>query len=71
MKILEKHLVERHGRYSVMEGDIMTETGGMTFCWVEDDQGSMIGGPTNIDQATGHAEMLAEQDFNDSMEDDD
>lgn len=63
MKIVEKHLVERYGQYSVMEGDIMSPVGEVTMCWVEDKTGYMVEGPTHIDTAIERAIALADEDF--------
>ena len=56
MKIVSRAEVQRYLSGAVVcEGDIMTEVGEVTLCWVEVD-GVMVCGPCDIDQATAFAE---------------
>lgn len=61
--ILEKQEVLRHGDYAVMEGDIDTEEGGVTACWVEKD-GKVISRFSDIDYAEVMAVMHHYADAN-------
>lgn len=64
MKNSDKDIVRQHGRYTLVEGDIETAQGGITFCWVEKD-GRRISRPTDIDGAESDFESAIEDDYND------
>lgn len=58
----DKLVVASAGAYVVVEGDVMTEVGEVTFCWVEKD-GMRVSPYDDIDGATAIAESMNEDDL--------
>lgn len=61
-QIVSRTIVERYaGGITVVEGDVLTDQGEVTFCWVEQD-GERVSSFTDIDEALAIAEQNQYQD---------